>query len=309
MTLIDRLQGALTAIVTPFDADGAVDVDALTRFVQAQIEHGIDGLVPCGTTGETPTLSADEQERVVRTTIEANAGRVPIVAGTGSNNTAGTVAHTKRALEWGIDAALVVVPYYNKPTQEGIYRHYKAVYEETGAPIIAYNVPGRTVVDLAADTLGRLAEDGLVIGVKDATANMTRTSDNFVAVGRDRPFAMLSGDDFTILPFVAGGGRGVISVVSNVAPGDTSRLVKATAAGNFDEARPLNDRIIALSRALFMSSNPIPTKAALALAGWTPKHTRLPLVTADAEIEAAMKVAINAYRGEAPDADVSGWMA
>ena len=198
MSVIERLQGALTALVTPFDADGEVDVPALKRFVQAQLDHGIDGLVPCGTTGETSTMSGEEQERVVRTTVEVAAGKVPVVAGTGSNATKGTVAQTKRAMGWGIDAALVVVPYYNKPTQEGIYQHYKAVYEETGAPVIAYNVPGRTVVDLSSETLGRLAEDGLIIGVKDATANMTRAADNLVAVGRDRPFAMLSGGNLRV---------------------------------------------------------------------------------------------------------------
>lgn len=307
MTLNDRLQGALTALVTPFDADDNVDTACLAKLVEAQIEHGIDGLVPCGTTGETPTLSADEQERVVRTTIETAQGRVPVIAGTGSNSTKIAVANTKRAQAWGIDAALVVCPYYNKPTQEGMYRHFKAVYDETGIAIVAYNVPGRTVSDLLPETIGRLAEEGIIIGVKDATANMQRAAETLAAVGRDRPFAMLTGDDFTILPFVAVGGRGVISVVSNIAPGDTSRLVKETAAGNYDVARPLNDRIIALSRALFMSSNPIPIKAAMALAGWTPAAVRLPLVTTDEALSAKVGEAMHAYRGTKDS--LAGWMA
>ncbi len=307
MTLNDKLQGALTALVTPFDANDEVDTTCLAKLVEAQIAHGIDGLVPCGTTGETPTLSADEQERVVRTTIETAAGRVPVIAGTGSNSTKIAVANTKRAQAWGIDAALVVCPYYNKPTQEGMYRHFKAVHDETGIAIVAYNVPGRTVSDLLPETIGRLAEEGIIIGVKDATANMQRTAETLAAVGRDRPFAMLSGDDFTILPFVAVGGRGVISVVSNIAPGDTSRLVKATAAGNYDVARPLNDRIIALSRALFMSSNPIPIKAAMALAEWTPAAVRLPLVTTDEALSAKVGEAMHAYRGN--NDSLAGWMA
>lgn len=309
MTLYERLQGALTALVTPFDDKGEVDEACLSRLVKAQIEHGIDGLVPCGTTGETPTLSGTEQERVVRTTIEAAGGRVPVIAGTGSNSTRVAVEQTKRAQGWGIDAALVVCPYYNKPTQEGMYRHFKAVFDETGMPIIAYNVPGRTVSDLQPETTARLVHDGIIIGIKDATADMVRAAETLAMVGRERPFAMLSGDDFTILPFVAVGGRGVISVVSNIAPGDTSRLVKAAAAGDFGVAQPLNDRIIALSRALFSSSNPIPVKAAMHLAGWTPAQVRLPLVTADEALLAQMKTAMNAYRGVDAAQDVQGWMA
>lgn len=304
--LIDRLQGAMTALVTPFDDAHEVDTARLAKHVNAQIEHGIDGLVPCGTTGETPTLTAAEQERVVKTTIEAAAGRVPIIAGTGSNSTRATVAHTKVALGWGIDAALVVVPYYNKPSQEGMYQHFKAVYEETGAKIVAYNVPGRTVADMMPETIGRLANDGIIIGVKDATANMTRAADTLRLVGRDKPFAMLSGDDFTILPFVAVGGRGVISVVSNIIPGETSRLVKTAAAADYATARPLNDRIIELSRAMFLAPNPVPLKAAMALAGWCAPHTRLPLVTADAALTEQVKAALHAFRGS--DAALEGWM-
>lgn len=297
MALTD-FSGAMTALVTPFTADDRVDTDALAKIVEKQIENGIDGLVACGTTGETPTLSQEEQEVVVKTVIEAVRGRVPVIAGTGSNSTKAAVENTKRAKAWGIDAALVVCPYYNKPTQEGLFQHFKAVWEETGIPVVAYNVPGRTVSDLLPETIGRLVEAGAIIGTKDATASMTRTVETLAAVG-DRPFAMLSGDDFTILPFVACGGDGVISVVSNVAPGDTSRLVKETAAGNYDVARPLNRRIVELTKALFAVSNPIPVKAAMALGGWCKATTRLPLITADEAVTAKVKAALETYRGEA----------
>src|SRR5688572_9447946 len=172
--MVTNFEGAMTALVTPFGDDDRVDVRALAKIVDQQIENGIDGLVACGTTGETPTLSDAEQELVVKTTIESSRGRVPVIAGTGSNSTKGAVESTKRAKSWGIDAALVVTPYYNKPTQEGLFRHYKAVFEEVGLPLVAYNVPGRTASDLMPETIGRLAEIGAIVGVKDATASMQR---------------------------------------------------------------------------------------------------------------------------------------
>ncbi len=308
MSVIERLNGALTALITPFTADGAVDFDRFRTLVKAQIERGIDGLVPCGTTGETPTLSSDEQERVVRTAVEVAAGRVPVIAGTGHFDTATTIKQTATAMTWGIDAALVVTPYYNKPNQRGLFQHYKAVYEATGAPIVVYNVPGRTASDIQPDTLAGLVEIGAAIGVKDATANMTRTAETLAAIGRATPFAMLSGDDFTILPFVACGGKGVISVVSNVLPGDTSRLVKLTAQGALAEANPLNDRIIALSRALFSDSNPIPVKEAMAMAGWCEPIVRLPLVSATDEVRATVRRAVNVYRDQPEDRSLEGFM-
>ncbi|MCB9654946.1 MAG: 4-hydroxy-tetrahydrodipicolinate synthase [Deltaproteobacteria bacterium] len=307
MTIIEKLKGALTALVTPFDAADAVDTAALARIVGAQIERGIDGLVACGTTGESPTLTAAEQERVVRTTVETTRGRVPVVAGTGTNSTKTTVEATKRAKAWGIDAALVVVPYYNKPTQEGLFRHYKQVFEETGVPIIAYNVPGRTVTDLLPETIGRLVECGAIVGVKDATANMRRTVETLDVVGA-RPFAMLSGDDFTILPFVALGGQGVISVVSNLAPGDTAKLVRDVAAGKVEASRALNTRLVALSASLFEVSSPIPIKAGMGLAGWCAPTVRLPLADADARTTKAVARAINAYRGQPEGAPIDGFM-
>lgn len=294
---IERLHGALSALVTPFDPSGEVDIPALKRLVEAQIDRGIDGLVACGTTGETPTLSPEEQERVVRTVVEVARGRVPVIAGTGTNDTKTAVAATKRASQWGVDAALVVCPYYNKPTQEGIFRHFEAVGRDGGLPVIAYNVPGRTASDLLPGTIRRLVEARAIVGIKDATGSMTRTTETVLALPSDAPFALLSGDDFTILPFVACGGRGVISVVSNVCPGDTSRLVRLAAASSLGEARALHGRIVALSRALFSSSNPIPVKAALALGGWCRPDTRLPLETADEQVRSTVKSALSAYAG------------
>lgn len=308
MSLIDRLQGALTALITPFKADGSVDLDRFRALVAAQIDRGIDGLVPCGTTGETPTLSLDEQERVVRATVEVNDGRVPVIAGTGHFDTRTAIAQTKRAMGWGVDAALVVTPYYNKPNQEGLFQHYKAIHQETGASVVVYNVPGRTAGDILPETLARLVEIGAVIGIKDATANMTRTAETLATIGRHTPFAMLSGDDFTILPFVACGGKGVVSVVSNLIPGDASRLVKLTQTGDLASANPLNDRVIALSRALFIDSNPIPVKAGMAMAGWCEPAVRLPLVAATEAVREHVKAGINRYRGQPSPSPVDGFM-
>lgn len=305
MALSRELGGALTALVTPFDAEDRVDEKALARIVDAQLARGIDGLVPCGTTGETPALDAAEQERVVRLVVERAAGKVPVIAGTGSNSTKITVEQTKRALSWGIDAALVVCPYYNKPTQEGLYRHFKAVYEETGAPIVAYNVPGRTVSDLLPETIARLVEAGAIVAVKDATADMARATET-LALTKGKKLALLSGDDFTILPFIACGGHGVISVVSNVAPGDTAKLVRECRAGNLAEVRPLHERIVALSRALFLVANPIPVKMAMHLCGWCAPRLRLPLVEADAATTAKIKAALEKYSG---GANLEGMMA
>ncbi|MBK6684991.1 MAG: 4-hydroxy-tetrahydrodipicolinate synthase [Deltaproteobacteria bacterium] len=305
MALNKELGGAFTALVTPFDAEDRVDEKALARIVDAQLARGIDGLVPCGTTGETPALDAAEQEQVVRLVVERVGGKVPVIAGTGSNSTKITVEQTKRALTWGIDAALVVCPYYNKPTQEGLFRHFKAVYEETGAPIVAYNVPGRTVSDLLPETIARLVEAGAIVAVKDATADLARATET-LALTKGKKLALLSGDDFTILPFIACGGHGVISVVSNVAPGDTAKLVRECRAGHYAEVRPLHERIVALSRALFLVANPIPVKMAMHLTGWCAPRLRLPLVEADAATTAKIKLALEKYSG---GANLEGMMA
>ena len=297
-SVVEKLRGAISAIVTPFDDADRVDLKALRRLVERQLEHGIDGLVACGTTGETPTLDLAEQEQVVRTVVETVKGRVPVLAGTGTNSTKSTVTRTELAAKWGADIALVVCPYYNKPTQRGLIAHFKAVANDGGLPVVAYNVPGRTASDLHSETVGRLVEDQAIIGIKDATANMIRATETLSALPRDASFAFLSGDDFTILPFVACGGHGVISVVSNICPGDTARLVRLCRSGAFDEARPLHTRIVHLSRALFSAPNPIPLKAALALGGWCRPDTRLPLDTADEEIRSIVQAAMAEYCGQ-----------
>jgi len=304
--MIEKLQGAMSALITPFDEAGGVDVRALETIVDEQIARGIDGLVACGTTGETPTLSAEEQERVIKCVVERAAGRVPVIAGTGSNNTKATAAQTARARAWGADAALVVVPYYNKPSQEGMVRHFEAAHEEGGLPIIAYNVPGRTVADMMPETIARLQSDGVIAGIKDATANMIRATDTLRLLDPDRAFAMMTGDDFTILPFIACGGVGVISVVSNIAPGDTSKLVKWTSAGELSKARALHNRIVALAHAMFAAPNPVPVKAAMALAGWCRPDARLPLVTADDALRDRVRLALETYSGKAK---LDGFMA
>ncbi len=306
MTIADRLKGALTALVTPFDSDDKVDVAALKRIVTKQLDQGISGLVPCGTTGETPCLTNEEQETVVRTAVELADGKVPVIAGTGSNSTRVTIEQTNRAKAWGIDAALVVCPYYNKPTQEGLFQHFKAVWEACGIPIVLYNVPGRTVSDIQPETLGRLVEIGAIVAIKDATANMQRAAEQITATGGK--LALLSGDDFTILPFVATGGQGVISVVSNVAPKDTVRLVAASAEGDYATAQPLNRRIIDLSRALFLQSNPIPVKAMVSLGGWCHPRVRSPLVAADDALMKKLRAALDTYRGATDDASLEGFM-
>ena len=291
------IRGAFTALITPFDADGALDLPALKRIAAHQLEHGIDGLVVAGTTGEAATLDLDETQAAVETVLEVARGKVPVVVGTGTNSTAKTVATTKRAMSWGVDAVLVVCPYYNKPTQEGMYQHFRAVHEAAGLPIIAYNVPGRTASDLLPDTIARLVEIDAIVAVKDATANMTRAIETLGAVDPTKPFVLMSGDDFTILPFVACGGAGVISVVSNVVPHDTAVLVRETIDGDWDVARSLQRRLIELSRALFCSANPIPVKAAMSMLGFCGSMPRLPLVDADDAVRSTVRAALETYGG------------
>ncbi len=304
---VTHMNGAWTALVTPFGERGDVDVRALRAIVEKQIERGIDGLVACGTTAETPTLRPEEQETVVRTVVEAADKRVPVMVGTGSHSTRQTIHQTLEAQKWGADSVLVVCPYYNKPTQEGMYQHFRAVHEETNVPIVVYNVPGRTASDLLPKTLGRLANEGRVVGIKDATADMARLVENQNAVGA-RPFSFLSGDDFTILPFVALGGHGVVSVVSNLLPGDTHTLIQKTQEGALSQARVLNQKIVRLTQRLFEVSNPIPIKAAMALAGWCLPRCRLPLVPADEALCARLREAMAAYQGEGTSSGLERFM-
>jgi 4-hydroxy-tetrahydrodipicolinate synthase len=278
-----RIQGSLVAIVTPMRG-GAVDLEALRALVEWQLAEGTDGIVPCGTTGEGVTLTAHERAQVVRTVVEAVRGRALVVAGAGSNATAECIESVKRAKELGADAALVVTPYYNKPTQEGLYRHYLAIWEATRFPIVAYNVPSRTSGDLLPETVARLARAGAIVGIKEATANLDRQVQLVEKVGKDA-IAYLSGDDFTVLPYIACGGHGVISVVSNLAPRAMKDLVVAARKGDLARALELQVAMAELNRAMFLETNPGPVKAAVALLGRCAPEIRLPLVMpADATV-------------------------
>jgi 4-hydroxy-tetrahydrodipicolinate synthase len=291
------LRGAMTALVTPFTDDDRVDVDAIKRLAQAQIDGGIDGLIVSGTTGESATLTVEDCKAAFHAVKEVAAGKVPVILGTGSNCTKKAVAASKLAKEWGADAALVVCPYYNKPTQEGMFQHFVAVHEESGIDVVAYNVPGRTASDLLPATIARLVDASAIIAVKDATANMQRAVETLDAVDSSRPFSLMSGDDFTILPFVACGGSGVISVVSHLAPGDCAELVRAVSEGRFDVARALQTKLITLSSVLFSVSNPIPVKAGTSILGFGSPRTRLPLETADDAVMEMVRNAMLNYGG------------
>ena len=267
-------QGSITALITPFD-HGKVDAAAFRKLVEWQIDQGTHGLVPCGTTGELPTLTHDEHREVVELCIEAASGRVPVIAGTGSNSTAEAVELTLHAKSAGADGVLVVTPYYNKPTQEGLYLHYKAINDCTDIPILIYNIPGRSVVDMTVDTMARLFKLKNIVGVKDATANMARVSQQRAALGKD--FVQLSGEDATALGFMAHGGQGCISVTANVAPALCSEFQLACLGGNFKRALELQDRLMPLHDALFVESNPGPVKYAASKLGLCNGETRLPL--------------------------------
>jgi 4-hydroxy-tetrahydrodipicolinate synthase len=267
-------QGSITALITPFK-DGKVDARAFQKLVEWQIDQGTNGLVPCGTTGESPTLTHDEHRRVIELCIEAAARRVPVIAGTGSNSTAEAAELTRHAKAAGADGVLVVTPYYNKPTQEGLYLHFKAINDCADVPIVIYNIPGRSVVDMSVDTMARLFKLKNIVGVKDATANMARVSQQRAALGKD--FIQLSGEDATALGFMAHGGQGCISVTANIAPALCAEFQLACLAGNFKLALQLQDRLMPLHDALFVESNPGPVKYAASKLGLCNEETRLPL--------------------------------
>jgi 4-hydroxy-tetrahydrodipicolinate synthase len=270
-----RLEGSMVAIVTPMK-DGAVDLRSLRELVEWQVFEGTDGLVPCGTTGEGATLTAKERADVIRTTIEAARGRAAVIAGAGSNATHEAIESVKMAKELRADAALVVTPYYNKPTPEGLYRHYMAIWEATRFPVVAYNVPSRTSVDMGPDTVARLAKAGAIAGIKEATANMDRQIQLVEKVGKTA-IAYLSGDDFTVLPYIACGGNGVISVVGNVAPRAMKELVVAARKADLAKALEKQVAMAELNRMMFVETNPGPVKAAVALLGKATGDLRLPL--------------------------------
>jgi 4-hydroxy-tetrahydrodipicolinate synthase len=284
-------QGSFTALITPFK-HGKIDEKAFQSHVEWQIGQGTHGLVPVGTTGESPTLSHDEHKRVVELCIEVAAGRVPVIAGAGSNCTAEAVELARHAKQAGADGVLVVTPYYNKPTQEGLYLHFKAVNDCADIPILIYNIPGRSVVDMSVETMARLFKLANIVGVKDATANMARVSQQRAALGTD--FVQLSGEDATALGFMAHGGQGCISVTANVAPALCSEFQLACLGGNFKRALELQDRLMPLHDALFVESNPAPVKYAAEKLGLCSSETRLPL----APMTQASKAKVDAALGQ-----------
>ncbi|WP_394033783.1 4-hydroxy-tetrahydrodipicolinate synthase [Xanthobacter albus] len=282
-------RGSFTALVTPF-RDGALDEKAFRAFVDWQIAEGTHGLVPVGTTGESPTLTHDEHNKVVAWAVEQAAGRVPVIAGAGSNNTAEAVDLAVHAQKVGASALLVVTPYYNKPTQEGLYRHFKAIAEAVDLPIFIYNIPGRSVIDMSVETMARLFEIPNIVGVKDATASMTRVSLQRQVLGPD--FIQLSGEDATALGFMAHGGVGCISVTSNVAPRLCSQFQTACLKGDFAAALSIQDKLMPLHTALFVETNPTPTKYALSLLGKMGEEVRLPLVPVSEATRAVVRAAM-----------------
>ena len=285
-------KGSISALITPFK-NGALDEAALARLVEWQIAEGIHGLVPVGTTGESPTLDYDEHKKVIDITVETSKKRVPVIAGTGSNSTDEAIELSRYAEKAGADAVLIVTPYYNKPTQEGLYQHFKAINDAINIPIVIYNIPGRSVVDMSVATMARCFKDlKNVAGVKDATANLARPSQQRAACG-DK-FIQLSGEDGTALGFMAHGGRGVISVASNVAPRLVSDMQNAMLAGDFKKALAMQDRLMPLFDVMFVETNPGPVKYAVSRLGICSAEMRLPMVS----ISDASKKAIDAVMAD-----------
>ena len=282
-------RGSFTALVTPFK-NGAVDQQAFRDLVEWQITEGTNGFVPVGTTGESPTLSHDEHKQVVEWCIDQAKGRVPVIAGAGSNSTREAIELAKHAEEAGADAVLVVTPYYNKPTQEGLYQHFKAINDAIGIPIIIYNIPARSVIDMSVDTMKRLYELENIAGVKDATANVVRVSQQRAAMGEG--FNQLSGEDATALGFMAHGGHGCISVTSNVAPRLCAEFQSACLRGDYAAALKLQDKLMPLHQNLFIETNPSPAKYALSVLGKIAETVRLPMVPLAEKSKAAVRDAM-----------------
>ena len=268
------LAGCYTALITPFRG-GRVDEPALRALVERQIAGGVAGLVPCGTTGEAPALSEDEWNLVVGAVVETAAGRTTVIAGTGSNSTTHTIERTRRARELGAEGALVVTPYYNKPTQEGLYQHFAAIAEATDLPIVLYNVPGRTSVNMLPETVVRLAAIPTIVAIKEASGSLDQASQ--IVCDAPRDFVVLSGDDSLTLPIMGVGGAGIISVVSNIVPEAVSALTAACLSGDFAAGRAIHLALFDLCRAMFVETNPVPVKAAAALLGFCTPEVRLPL--------------------------------
>lgn len=289
MSATSRFRGSFTALVTPFK-DGKIDEEGIRKLVDWQIENGTNGLVPVGTTGESPTLSHDEHAQVVEICLSEARGRVPVIAGAGSNATAEAVSLARHAEQVGADAVLVVTPYYNKPTQEGLFRHFKAVNDAIGIPIIIYNIPPRSVIDMSVATMARLYELKNIAGVKDATANLARVSQQRHALGPD--FVQLSGEDMTALAYNAAGGHGCISVVSNVAPAQCAELQAKSLAGDYAGALQVQDRLTPLHDAIFMEPGLAGAKCGLGLLGRSNEDIRLPMLPVTEPTKAAIRAAM-----------------
>ncbi|GGX27991.1 4-hydroxy-tetrahydrodipicolinate synthase [Undibacterium squillarum] len=285
-----NIQGSLVAIVTPMHADGSLDLPGLRKLIDWHIEQGTDGIVIVGTTGESPTVSVEEHCELIRVAVEHVNKRVPVIAGSGGNSTAEAIALTRFAREAGADASLQVVPYYNRPTQEGMYQHFKAIAEAVDIPVILYNVPGRSVADLSNDTIVRLAKVPGIVGIKDATGNIARGIDLIRRVPEG--FAVYSGDDATAMALMLVGGKGNISVTANVAPKAMHELCVASMKGDIATARAINDKVFNLHTNLFIEPNPVPVKWALAEMGMISHSLRLPLVNLSAQYHDVVKSAL-----------------
>ncbi len=286
-----RITGTYTALVTPFQTDGSIDEGALRASVEAQIVAGIDGLVPCGTTGETPTLSQEEAERVIRVTVEETRGRVPVMAGTGSYSTKQAIENTQRAKALGCDAALVVTPYYNKPGPAMLEAHFKAVAAEGGLPMCLYNVPGRTGCNMLPATVAALSRVPNIVAIKEASGNLVQMQEVLFAIDSER-FTVLSGDDAMSLGLYACGGHGVVSVASNVLPAETTAIYRAFASGDVAGATAMNRRLFALFQTLFIEPNPVPCKVAQSLLGRMGPTVRMPLGAAQPKTIDAMRAVL-----------------
>ena len=285
-----NLQGAYTALITPFKS-GALDIGAFEAFVEWQIAQGIHGIVPCGTTGESPTLTHEEHKQLTEVAVKVAKGRVGVMAGTGSNSTAGAIEFTQHAEKAGASSCLVVAPYYNKPTQEGIYQHYKAIAAATGLPIIIYNIPGRSVINITDQTIARLAEDcPNIAGVKDATGDLARPSTLRRLVGER--LVLFSGEDMTAVGFNAMGGKGVISVTSNIMPKAVAEIQNLSLAGKYKEALAAHERLVFLHQAMFCETSPTPVKYAAHAMGKCSAEVRLPLVDIQASSKAMLREAL-----------------
>ena len=286
-----QFSGAITAMVTPFRADGSIDIDGLKQNVEFQISAGISGLVPLGTTGESPTIREDERVEIIKAVVETADKRVPVIIGTGTNSTRTTIEHTQQAKDLGADAALLVNPYYNKPTQEGLFRHFRAVASRVDMPLIVYNIKGRTAVNIETFTMARFKGIKNIVGVKEASGDLTQMKEVIATMPSD--FVVLSGDDNMTLDLMKAGGKGVISVISNLLPKEVSDLCKYTLDSRWQEASQINERLSPLFKAAFIETNPIPIKTAMSLLGLPAGPLRLPLCELQPENLESLKQTLN----------------